>query len=298
MALLALAIFVALSSAAVLLPARAVALDSDLKHTYAFTVKASHGYRLLAIAASQRLDGKGELVLFVGNRKAGATYVAPATVTGTRIEADLGRLGEVSLDVAPSGRKKELRTCATPREIRFEPPTYRGSFEFHGEEGYTEATSASPADATHFFASEGCRTYGSGETFGAGLPGARIGLNSRVGSLRLHLQAIKNNPGARTRFEVGTREISQGIAISRSTTLWLGSGAFAYDPSLRTASLAPPAPFSGQAEFHRDASRANRWSGNLTVDLPGRSDLPLVGPAVKVLLIHACFLAEEVRGRC
>lgn len=116
--------------------------------------------------------------------------------------------------------------------------------------------------------------------------------------MRLRLQANKNRPGARTRLEVETHEERRGIEISRSTTLWAGASAFEFDPSLRTATLAPPAPFSGSASFHRNAPVANRWSGNLTVDLPGRSNVPLAAAGVGATLVPACWHEGEGRFRC
>jgi hypothetical protein len=283
-----------------LAPGQATAIDSDLQHAYAFRLKASNGYSMLAYAVSQRADGRGEIVLFVGRKNSGATYVAPARLTATTIEADLGSLGEVSLDVVPSGRKRTVGLdCGEgPERVAFEPQSYQGVFEFHGEEGYTEAISTSPHEYTRFFFDLICSGVLRGETSGARLPGARLRLQSHSGSFRLNLQANKNRPGARTRFEVETHEKREGIAISRSRKLWAGSGAFDFDPLLRTATLVPPAPFSGSASFRRGAPVANRWTGNLTVDLPGRANVPLSGPGVGATLVHACWDEGEGRVRC
>jgi hypothetical protein len=274
----------------VLMPGSAAALDSDLKHSAAFRVDASNGYQILALANSERADGRGEIVLFVARRDAAAAYVAPAELTATGVEADLGRLGEVALDVVPSGRTRTLRSrCGgeAGERFSFEPQSYRGRFEFHGEEGFAEAVSASPTEYNRFFADLACGTVIGEETSGPRLRGARLRLRSHRGASRLSLQANKNRPGARTRVEVETHERRQGIAISRSRTVWAGSDAFDFDPLLRTATLAPPLPFTGHAEFHLGASAANRWTGDLTVDLPGRSDVPLAGPSIAATLAHA-----------
>ncbi|HEV7483044.1 MAG TPA: hypothetical protein VGO13_08085 [Solirubrobacterales bacterium] len=282
---------------ALLAPLSATATDADFKHTYAFRLKASNGYSILAIAASQRKDGQGEAVLFVDRKDGGAVYEAPAIVNATRIDADLGRLGEIALDVVPSGKKAKLQSrcpgeLTDPRPVTFEPPLFRGSFSFHGEEGFADASSASPHDYTRFFLDVLCAGALRGEFSGALLPGARLRVHSRKGSLRLALEANKNRPGAGTRFEVEVHEKRRGIAITRSRTAWVGAGAFDYDPLLRMAALAPPAPFAGHAAFRRGAPAASRWSGNLTVDLPGRSDVPLTGPGVGATLAHACWQGE------
>jgi hypothetical protein len=287
-------------ASALLAPLRATATDSDLKHAYAFRLGASNGYSILAFAASQRADGRGEIVVIVDRKNADAVYAAAATVTAAKVEANLGDLGDVSLDVVPSGRKKKLqsRCGAEPEAVSFEPPSYRGIFEFHGEEGYTDATTAAPRDYTRFFFDLVCPGTLSGETGGADLPGARLRLHSREGLFHLDLQANKNSPRASSRFAVEIHEKRQGIAISRSTTVHAGAAAFDYDPMLGTATLEPPAPFAGRASFHRGAAITNRWSGKLTVDLPGRSNVPLTGPGVGATLVPACWHEGAGRFRC
>jgi hypothetical protein len=296
----ALAGLAVLLGATALAPGAAMALDSDQKHAAAFKVDGSNGYSIVAFAASERVDGRGQIVLSVSRQDAGALYVAPATVTATRIEADLGGLGEVRLDVVPTGRKRTVATyCGEgPEPASFEAQSYRGSFEFHGEEGFTEAASAAPPEYTRFFFDLVCGGAGGGETSGLGLPGARLGLHARRGSSSLDLQAIKNRPGARTRLEVETREKRGHISILRSTTLWVGADAFDYDPLRKTGTLAPPAPFAGHGSFHRNALAAKRWSGNLTVDLPGRSDVALTGTGIAATLRPACLHEGETPFRC
>jgi hypothetical protein len=281
-------------------PASALAIDSDLKHSAVLKVKASNGYTILVLASSERVDGRGQAGLIVYGRGGSATYAAPAIVTATRLDADLGALGRISLEIAPTGRKKTLRSrCEGESEsLSYEPRLYSGAFEFHGEEGYADVSTAAPREYARFPLYFLCGVSTSGETSGADLPGARLRLRARSGSSGLSLQANKNRQGARTRFEVRTHEKRKGIAISRSQTLWFGSDAFDYDPLLRSATLAPPAPFSGRASFYRGAPAADRWSGNLTVDLPGRSNVPLVDSGIKATLVPGCW-AEGSRGlRC
>jgi hypothetical protein len=280
-------------------PVSVLATDSDQKHLAVLKVKASGGYSILVVASSDRAEGRGQVGLIVYGKNGSATYGAPATITATRFEADLGPLGQIALDVVPSGRTRSLRMhCAgEPDTVTFEPLIYRGIFEFHGEGDFAEASTGSPPEYTRFLLDVLCGGTASGEFGGQGLPGARLRLRSRRGSFHLALQANKNRPRAGTRFAVEVHEKRGRIAISRSRTLWVGSGAFAYDPLLRAATLDPPAPFSGHADFRRDAAPADRWTGNLTVDLPGRSDVPLTGAGVGATLSPACWQGEGAGGR-
>ena len=290
----------AVAFAALLVPAHAAAVDSDLKHAFAFQVEGSNGYSILAVATNQRADGQGEVVLIVGRKQAGVLYAAPAQLTATSIEADLGALGTISLTVAPAGRERTIRSrCdGEPRTVTFEPQRYQGNFEFHGEEAYTEAVTGAPRERTRLFYEEGCRTFGSLQVGGDDVPGAGLRLHSGRGEPKLDLTARKNGSSKRAHLQVGVKEERAGISISREMSQWAGADAFDYDPLLRTAVLAPAPPFSGSASFHRGAAAGNRWSGDLTVDLPGRSNVPLAGPGVKATLVAGCW-AEDSRGlRC
>jgi hypothetical protein len=279
-------------------PTLSAATDSDLKFAYAFKVEASNGYSIIALAANERADGKGEILLFTERRDGGAVYAAPATLTATSLTADLGPLGKVDLAVSASGRKKRLPPgCGEERKpIAYEPPRFSGTFEFHGEEGYTEATSQAPREYTRFFAELVCPSLGS-ERSGGRLAGARLELHLRRGSFGFDLQASENRPGGRSRFHVEVHEKRGRIAISRSTTAWLGGQAFRFDPALDKATVDPPAPFSGRATFRRDRVDSGRWAGDLSVDLPGRSDVPLAGPGIAATLTHACLQAEGAGRR-
>ena len=187
------------------------------------------------------------------------TYLAPAQLSATSVEADLGALGEVSLTVSPSGVKGPWHTeCGKGRAVPYEPPVYSGSFEFHGEEGYTDAVAAAPRDYVRFFASLVCGPFSMEAGDG---PGARLRLRGTESGVGLHLQVNENHPGGRARFEVEASEKRGSIRISRESTFWLRSSAFRFDPALKTATLAPAPPFSGHATFRRAAAPAKRHPG-------------------------------------
>jgi hypothetical protein len=286
-------------AAALLAPAGAGAVDSDLKHAFAFKLDGSNGYSILAYAANERADGKGEIVLFVTRKGESAIYQAPALLTETSVRANLGALGRVSLEATPSGRKKKLRPrpqCrGQQKPVAYEPVRFSGSFEFHGEEGYSDVISSAPTEYSRFFLDLSCGVSGGGEVTGGRPPGARLRVRSLGERFRFELQATKNRPNKRSRFEVGVQEEKGPISITRGTTVLLGSNAFQYDPFLETATLKPPAPFSGRANFYRRLPPEERWSGNLAVDLPGRSDVPLAGPETQATLVPACWFAPRSR---
>jgi hypothetical protein len=76
------------------------------------------------------------------------------------------------------------------------------------------------------------------------------------------------------------------MEIHRAIWTWASSGALRYDRGLQAATVRPPAPFAGHGSFHSNARCASRWTGNLSVDLPGHSDVPVTGRSFSACLEH------------
>jgi protein-S-isoprenylcysteine O-methyltransferase Ste14 len=282
-----LALLGAVGALALLAPLPATALDSDLKGFAVFKLEASHGYSILGFASSERLDGRGDIGLIVYRKGAAVSYSAPATVTPTRLDADLGALGRISADIVPRGKKETLRSHCSGNHVHgFERSVYRGTFEFHGELGYTDAVATEVTEDAEFLLDVLCAGAGGGEAWGPGLPGARLRAFSRHGDRHLSLQLNKNRPGKATVFSASLAERRGEIRIERSVSGRQPARAFEYDPLLRTATIAPAAPFSGAARFDRRAG-ADRWTGNLSLDFPGERDVPLAGAGFSVHIVHA-----------
>lgn len=142
-----------------------------------------------------------------------------------------------------------------------------------------------------------CGGSSRGETSGPGLPGARLRLFSKRGGQVVHLQANKNRPGAATTYEATIEEQSGRIKIQRLIGGRAPAASFVFSDGLRVTTFEPPAPFDGAAVFRRNASPANRWAGDLTVDFPGRSDVPLTGASFAATLVPAELTEGGHRGR-
>lgn len=285
--LVAIAALSAAFASALFAPPPAAALDSDLKGFAVFKLEASHGYSILGFASSERIDGRGDIGLIVYRGGSAVSYSAPAIVTPTRLEADLGALGEIAADIAPSDRRKKLRSRCGGGVRTIQPGLYRGKFEFHGEEGYADAVATRVTEDAQFLLDLTCARAVGGESVGAGLPGARLRSSYRHGDRRLSLQLNKNRPGKATVFSASLAERRGEIRIERSVFGRQPARAFEYDSLLRTANVAPVAPFSGVARFHRSAVPANRWTGSLSLDFPGESNVPLTGAGFRANVVHA-----------
>lgn len=278
---------IAILGLSLLAPLDAVALDSDLKGSAVFRLEASHGYTILGFASSERIDGRGDIGLIVYRKDAAVFYTAPAIVTPTSLDADLGTLGRFSAAIVPSGQKKRLRSPCGDDVRRFEPRLYRGTFEFRGEGGYAEVVATDVLEDPRFLFDIICPVVSGGEALGRVLPGARLRAFSRHGERRLSLQLNKNRAHRPMFFEATLKEARGKIRIERTVTGSQPAAAFEYEPLLRTAAVEPSAPFSGTARFHRRADPANQWTGNLSVDFPGRVDVPLTGAGFSTRVVHA-----------
>ncbi len=199
------------------------------------------------------------------------------------IVADLGALGQISVTFRPDGQILSQTPKCLGREISVVAGSYEGTIAFHGEEGYTEAEATSvPGDISPVLAMVcGFVTGGGGNPNrqGAELFVRNPGLGSRFG-------VVKASPASPAQFFVEVSEYNGGISIDRFADLSMPPGSFRYGRNLQTASLRPPMPFSGTARFDRRKKANRRWSGDLTVDMPGLSAAPLTGRLLRASLVH------------
>jgi hypothetical protein len=274
-----------------LLPAAVQGDGSRLPPIDILRLQASNGYVFFALAEAPPEESEEDEENEAGSAFTwctAVTYATPATVTDRTIEADLGKLGRISVTRAPTGRTRTVpRSCKPGDKRTKQAPVerYEGTIEFHGEEGFTDV-SATSAPLTRVY----CATYeegGGGSGSRRTLPGARLDVEKRrPEQYRLEFDAIQRRPGAGTGVSVEVEEHRGEMEIHRATWTWASPGALRYDRRLRNATVRPPAPFSGHATFHRRAHGANRWTGNLTVDLPGNSDVPITGRGFWAELEH------------
>jgi hypothetical protein len=268
-----------------LLPATVQGDETQAIPVAGFRLQASNGYELLALTAPLVAGEGGIAIYLVDPQSALVHYTAPATVTRTTIDADLGKLGRISVTRVPTGRTKTVRQgCGRKSTKQVAAERYEGIIEFHGEEGFADV-SATSAPVEHWTVcvsgEEG------GRPPGKRLLGARLDVERRNDARpRLEFDAVQRRPGAKTLLSIEVEEERGEIGIYRAIWNWASPDALRFDPQLRTATLRPPAPYAGFGRFRSNAPRAKQWTGNLTVDLPGRADVPLAGPGLWADLEH------------
>jgi hypothetical protein len=230
------------------------------------------------------------VTVFVSKGNSYAAYKAPAKVTATSFEADLGGLGRIDVDYHPTGQTWTRRgTCDAP--VTYAVGYYEGTIEFHGEGGYTDG-SATKVEGT--VPDQPCGFIG--VSTGGRSPGAS--LNASVfGETGLYFRAYKNNLKGPAVFAAEILEASGDVGIVRVVKATGAPGAFTYGSTGHKAARAavkPPAPFSGSATFSRRGHSKVRWKGDLAVDFLGHPQVRLTGPGAHVLLSLNTRITEHL----
>jgi hypothetical protein len=223
-----------------------------------------------------------------------------------RIDVSVGNLGHFRGHfVATSSRTQPpSRGCKGDR-TRSEEGYFVGSFEFHGEHGYTTVHSdREPGVISRQGATE-CRIPAeprshehtskvAEETVRKADEEAQFRILAGDGKGRLVLNAIREQDPpepdgpATTTFEVtATGDRAGEFRISRSVSIFdAGTMAARYFliPNLAEpkaeSTVEPPAPFSGSATFHLEGPKTASWTGDLAVELPGLGEVPLTGKRI------------------
>lgn len=248
-----------------------------------FELQGSNGYSIFVLGTPTRKGQSATLEIFIQKKQTSVFYSAPATVTETSIQANLGELGEISVSFHRSGLAATANSkCGRP--VSFDSGNFEGKIDFHGEEGYTEAEAVSVPGNIDLLLNWICGGIGTGGGSNPFSPGAELYL--RNPALGPQFSVIKSRPGSPARFEVSDREYRDGISIQRSAELVMPSATFKYSPHLQTATVRPSTPFSGTAHFDLRKKANRRWNGDLAIDLPGRVGLLLTGRRLRAYLVR------------
>lgn len=255
-----------------------------------FRLKSSNGFTIKFIALLGSAPNSSAVAIVVVSDRTGAvTYFAPATATEDSIEVDLGDLGHIAVSFhATGGTTGEKSTCDKRHALAVRNGYYEGTIDFHGEEGYTEVEASRAEGDARMLLDLVCAAE-SESGAGPGLPGAELRVRGPRKNPLPSLTVVENDPRAPVQLEVDAGEQREGISIERTIRMKAPRTAFDYDRKLRTAVLTPPAPFTGKACFRRVGPRKTRWSGNLTVNLPGCSGVRLTGGRLRASLFRARF---------
>lgn len=232
-------------------------------------------------------DGDVDAILIISRGPRVAYYSAPAKVTADRVTARFGSLGELDYRFTPKRNGKVECSGSEEGEVVFE-----GTFSFTGENGYVHI--------------EADKAEGSLQVY----PEPKNCAPQRLARRVVPYQPSYSNSGATLRARAvapakgRAREISaydegrpgphavfvfafmterrEGVTAARGVQLTAGAGAFRWDRKSGTATLRPPAPFTGAAKFSRRGHDGHgTWNGSLSMPIFGGETVKLTGGAFR-----------------
>lgn len=307
----ALAILVC-SMTALALPASAVAkpgyyVETPVRLVF-MQVQSSNGYRAQVVGFNRR-----QVSISVSNDSGSASYSVRGTVADDTIEARFGSRGLLKMRFEPQGPaevEKVSSNCkgrpSTDQEGRFV-----GQLRFEGENGFTEVQ-ATRAEGFVLIGHRAICKRDRRRKADRKQPSVDVTSLSATSSTprAARYSVIKEEPRRPRRDPWFTEdaihsayvtERHSGMTIVRQANATSPPETFAVTPIGQTpvtATLSPPAPFSGTATYEKQAGGTVSWSGDLRAELPGRGVVPLVAPSYRVNLCrsYACYCFGEVCG--
>jgi predicted DNA-binding protein with PD1-like motif len=252
-----------------------------------FRLKASNGFSVHAIAFDDRGAGRHDtLLLLVARKHSVVFYVIHATVTESSITADLGAVGSIDVQFVPSGEVRAERTACKEKPAKFDAGFYEGTIDVDGEQGFMHAHATRARGEIRVLGRLVCSGGVRSEGVGGHSPGAFLTIHGKVGGSKVEFAARKNSPTRVSRFEASIEERRGALSIFRGVSATGSANAFPFDTAAKAATVRPPAPFSGKAVYDGAGGPSRRLHGNLEVDFPGRSNVPLIGPATRAGMVR------------
>jgi hypothetical protein len=247
--------------------------------SYAFSAKASHGYRV-----NVSNDMHHSVTLTAERRSASTSYTVKGSAAVHAINATFPGRGQISVKFQSTGAKKLTAWRPTACKVT-EPGIFNGTIRFAGERGYTKIETSRVRGLIFWIETQPPNS----PCFNAGnqVPLPIVGLvryttlRAEPGSVRFEAIRASRQPVLTFRATNSTR--TRGTEIYRSTSV-SEHGLFEFDNMLTTATVAPGPPFIGSADFNRPLGFSPTFIGSLKAPLPGLGIVPLTGTGVEVSL--------------
>jgi hypothetical protein len=250
------------------------------------SAKATNGY-----SASLSSEGDTIHLSFARGLFPSLIYTFHGRVSATRITATIADLGKVDLRFLPggkTGRARIPRNCNGPT-AKFVEGHFVGRFDFRAEMGVatldlTHAKGSVTSPGWHC-ASESLKNFFESR------PGAftvtylqdeeaerKVGLEVFAATDAEHPEPVGAEASAVMVTQRGSVKVDH-LAVALRPRI------FSYDSALTSATVSPRSPFHGSATYCASCAPGSRWTGDLTVSLPGvGGDVPLTGSAYQVAL--------------
>jgi hypothetical protein len=251
-------------------------------HSIEFSLEGSNGYRIY-------VEKRGrQIVLLAAGKQSVAVYSPHAQVPeGSGIKARFPGVGRVSVRFHPQGPPRRSSSEPFPRcrggELVKQRGHFVGTIRFRGEQGYTSARASRVKGAIETATKEICkRSPGEDDDSEPLADRTELWVKSESGNEGVSFNAsMHGDPLDLTLFGASAVERRRGMTIFRHTSAESKMGDLVIGdtrPYPLSATVTPPAPFSGSAEYKRTPDGERTWTGSLSVSLPGLGRVPLTGP--------------------
>jgi hypothetical protein len=267
--------------------------------TEQFQLRASNGYRMGVTVANRKAQ-----VYFDKRVRRGWLsfnyFLRRRLPAGPDLRFSIGDDGEVNLRFVPHGQPEETTppNCKGGAQV-VEEGALVGSIRFRGKAGFTKVEAHRVHATVARISPMICRDVKTpSKVMTVGIPASggevpegfvQLLVGSRPGSPQFSadlLEAEEEVIGAPelpsffaaiSRSEGNSEVVSSAFLAGRPNSFVVPES---LDPPA-TATVEPPAPFSGSATFQLTSPHHAEWDGDLAVDLPGYGRVRLTGPSVK-----------------
>jgi hypothetical protein len=238
-------------------------------------------------------DGRVTAAVTVSRGPQVARYSVPAKVTADRVTARFGHFGEIDYRIVPPAEASP-ECFGTGGES---PATFEGTFTFSGERGYVHID-VDKAEGTYsaYPPPPGCPAplrgrrvvpyspsySGSGATLTVGGGSASKNRAKEITVLDGAAQSLHGHHRIAIFGYLG--ELREGVSIAHGVQLVASSSCFTWNLAAGTATLRPPAPFTGSAHFARRAHGRPTWTGSLRMPVFGGDPVSLAGGSFRAAL--------------
>ena len=235
-----------------------------------FELKANNGLTAQVLTSGNTVD------LEIAGHHQVVVYRVKGKVSKRGVSARFGNLGRVSVRFKPTGTK----AAGPVRE-----GVFVGTIKFKGERDYVRV------DATRAKGSvlDTTRT-GHGQIANSSKAGEepkKATLTAKAGGRVFRAAGIVEPSGRGTSvFSGGVSEKQGAMLIGRGAFVTGPPTSFVFDHAAGTATVQPPAPFSGTAALVTRPDGTKGWEGTLSVPLLGADPISLVGPEFTVELLN------------
>ncbi len=267
------------------LPATASATGTYVSQAHSVTTGITRGTSGFGLQLWE--TGRRGFKLVVEGHGSKTTYETDGgPVADGRVSARLGDRGGLDLRFVPIGRPRAIEPpswCEGP-PMHWQRGYLIGRFAFHGERGYTQARRHRLPAARDTWPSLRCHYASGPESHPDQEARARVGSWSfqgkalSFGAALFHRDARPR--GSRVEFRASEYDRTGRVTVDHQVEVAAPEAdvQLADGPLSETATVSPPAPFSGTATFTRTHESTFAWTGDLSVAFPGIDPVRLAGP--------------------